>query len=105
MSRFNNALKAAARRVINAAGEPVLVSKKNGHKLPDVWVHIQTDAEFTNDETKTVDYRTEVEVMKDDVLKLSRGDEIVTEDERLFRVEEKLQDDGITIRAVLLELE
>lgn len=104
MSAFSNSLKRAARRVLERSGETVVITKRNRDRFVGIVAHVQTDAEFTNEETRTIDYRTEIEVMTDDVNELSRGDEVLTEDETVYRVEQVIQNDRVTIRATLLEV-
>lgn len=104
MGRMDRALNRCAKRTIKAAGEQVMLTLREGGHLLDVWAHIIRDIELTEGETKTGEFRNEVEMLVAEVCELTRGDKIVTSTGTVWKIEERLANDGYTCRAVIMEV-
>lgn len=104
MGRFDNALSRAIRRSLIGFGESVTISTKAGDRLMDITVHIETDVEFTDGETQTLDKRHELEVMLADVGELKRGDEVHTTKQKVWRIERTIENNGSTQKCQIMEV-
>lgn len=104
MGRMDRALKRCAKRTVSAAGEEVTLIRRDGTNLACVWAHIIRDIELTEGETRTGEFRNEVEMLVAEVCELKRGDKILTEDGEIWKIEERLANDGYTCRAVIMEV-
>lgn len=96
--------KRSARRLLESQGLPCTLTRySDGAVLADLHVHLSRDVEFTTaGETQTPERRTEAEMLTEDVGNLKKRDVIEVGAER-WVVEEKLSNDGYTVRAVVIE--
>jgi hypothetical protein len=101
---MDRALHRAAKRTISAAGEQVMLTLREGGNLLNVWAHITRDIELTEGETRTGEFRNEVEMLAAEVSELTRDDKIVTGTGTVWKIEERLANDGYTCKAVIMDV-
>lgn len=96
--------KRSARRLLESQGVPCTLTRYNGGEVvADLHVHLSRDVEFTTaGETQTPERRTEVEMLTEDVGTLKKRD-VIDVGAQSWVVEEKLSNDGYTVRAVVIE--